>query len=337
MLGVNRRFDQRLSLSARYFLGWARSDTDGAGSFPADSNDPAADWGRSSIDVRHRVMLMGSVTLPGDVRLSPFVIASTGGPFNITIGRDVNGDTVFTDRPSYASSASEPGVVETPWGLLNPTPAPGEAIVPRNLGTSPGFFTVNLRVSKSIRLAAGRTAATPATPGAPGDAPGGPGGPPAAARRTGARRRVWGRAALAADRAGRAASADPSGGWGGRGRGPAGPGAHRLALRAEPLRPHEPGRSGRQLELAVLRRVARERRRFRPRAGRPGRRRRGQPLDRAAGPRVVLASLLQPGRGSGSDGVSDFSTRPANAARPQASRSLHPPASACMRSATSSA
>ena len=217
VLGVNRRFDQRLSVSARYFLGLAKSDTDGAGSFPADSSDPGADWGRSSIDVRHRLMLMGSVTLPGDVRVSPFVVASTGGPFNITVGRDVNGDTVFTDRPSYASSTSEPGVVETPWGLFNPTPAPGEAIVPRNLGTSPGFFTVNLRVSKSIRLAAARTTATPASPGAPGDAPGGfpgggpPGGGPPPGMGPGGGPR------------GPGGFGGPEGGWGGRGRGPTGP------------------------------------------------------------------------------------------------------------------
>ena len=49
-------------------------------------------------------MLMGSVTLPGDVRVSPFLMGSTGGPFNITIGRDVNGDTVFTDRPRTRST-----------------------------------------------------------------------------------------------------------------------------------------------------------------------------------------------------------------------------------------
>jgi hypothetical protein len=180
ILGVNRRFDQRLSVSARCFLGWAHSDTDGAGTFPADSADLAAEWGRSSLDVRHRLVLTGSVTLPGDVRVSPFLIASSGRPYNITVGRDLNGDTVFTDRPSFASDPSEPGVVETDWGDLNPTPAPGEVIIPRNLGEAPGFYSVNLRLSKSIRLRAARAATPVAGPGGPGEAgPGdGPGGPP---------------------------------------------------------------------------------------------------------------------------------------------------------------
>jgi hypothetical protein len=187
VLGLNRRFDQRLSLSVRYFLGWARSDTDGAGSFPASSSQPDADWGRASNDVRQRLVLIGSVTLPGDVRLSPFLIASSGGPFNITTGRDLNGDTVFADRPAYAADASLPGVVQTPWGLLDPAPLPGESLVPRNLGQAPGFFTLNLRASRTIRLGHSRQAGSGPSPGdgPPRGGPGGggpgyrgPGGPP---------------------------------------------------------------------------------------------------------------------------------------------------------------
>ena len=123
IVGLNRRFSQALSLSVRYFLGWARSDTDGAGSFPASSLDPSADWGRASNDVRQRFILMGSVTLPGDVRVSPFVIASTGGPYNITIGRDVNRDTVFSDRPAFATDPSQPGRRGHALGPARPHPA----------------------------------------------------------------------------------------------------------------------------------------------------------------------------------------------------------------------
>ena len=176
VLGLNRRFDQRLSLSARYFLAWSRGDTDGAGSFPASSDLLSAEWGRASNDVRHRVMLMGSLTLPGDVRLSPFVIASSGGPFNITVGRDLNGDTVFSDRPAYATDPNQPGVVDTPWGLLDPSPRAGATLVPRNLGEAPGFVSVNLRVSRTIRL--GRRKTTAPRPGDPEGPGGGPGGPP---------------------------------------------------------------------------------------------------------------------------------------------------------------
>ncbi len=177
IVGLNRRFTQRLSVSARYFLGWAWGDTNGAGSFPADSSDPAADWGPAGNDVRQRFVLNGSVTLPGDVRVSPFVIASSGGRYNITAGRDLNGDTVFTDRPAYASDPSRPGLVETAWGLLDPNPLPGATTIPRNLGRAPGFLSVNLRVGRTIRFGRSKTAVVPEDPERPGVGdPAGPGG-----------------------------------------------------------------------------------------------------------------------------------------------------------------
>jgi hypothetical protein len=172
MFGLTRRPTGGLGFTARYFLSWSRSDTDGAGAFPADSGDLGAEWGRSSRDVRHRLVLMGHATLPGDVRLSPFLLYSSGSPFNITIGRDWNGDTVFTDRPAYATDPTAPDVVETEWGLFDPTPAPGVALIPRNLGEGPSFFAFNLRLSKTIRL---RSSPEPRDP-EPGDRP--PGGRP---------------------------------------------------------------------------------------------------------------------------------------------------------------
>src|SRR5262249_44272428 len=85
-------------------------------------------------------------------------------------------DSVFTDRPSYAASADEPDVVDTPYGLLDARPAPGEAIIARNLGVGPGFVVVNLRLSKTIPFKGGRTAEPPPGGGRPGGGPGGRGG-----------------------------------------------------------------------------------------------------------------------------------------------------------------
>ncbi|HEY2943685.1 MAG TPA: carboxypeptidase regulatory-like domain-containing protein [Vicinamibacteria bacterium] len=150
IFGLNSRTSRAVTLFARYFLGRARSDTDGAGSFPADSNDLAAEYGPAGVDVRHRFTLGGTVRLPWNVRLNPLVIYSSGAPFNITTGRDNNGDTLFTDRPAAATDPNKPGVVQTPWGLLDPDPGPGQAIIPRNLGRGPWFLVANLRVGKTI-------------------------------------------------------------------------------------------------------------------------------------------------------------------------------------------
>ncbi|HWX24258.1 MAG TPA: hypothetical protein VN083_04415, partial [Vicinamibacteria bacterium] len=87
---------------------------------------------------------------PWGVRISPFFIASTGRPFNITVGRDLNGDSLFTDRPAFATDPSNPRVVSTPYGLLDPNPVPGETLIPRNFGEGPGFLVLNLRISRTI-------------------------------------------------------------------------------------------------------------------------------------------------------------------------------------------
>jgi hypothetical protein len=173
IVGLNSRMSRTLTLFSRYFLGRARSDTDGAFSFPADSYDLDAEYGAAGFDVRHRFVLGGSVQLPGAVRVNPFVILSSGRPFNITTGRDNNGDTLFTDRPAYATDPNKPGVKQTAWGLLDPDPAPGQAVIPRNLGRGPSFVMVNLRLSKSIAF--GRP---PAGAGDDGEPPRSPGGPP---------------------------------------------------------------------------------------------------------------------------------------------------------------
>jgi hypothetical protein len=173
ILGLNNRLSPKLTLFLRYTLGRARSDTEGAGSFPADSYDLAGEYGRASTDVRHRVVLGGNVTVPGGIRVSPFLIASTGGPYNITTGKDLNGDGLFTDRPAFAVNPLDPDVVATPYGLLDPTPDPGSPLVARNLGDGPGFFMMNLRLSRTFSLG-GQTAA-PVPQRVPGGAPGAPG------------------------------------------------------------------------------------------------------------------------------------------------------------------
>ncbi len=81
-------------------------------------------------------------------------------------GRDDNGDSVFNDRPTYATDPSSPDAVSTPWGVFSLRSDPSQASIPRNLGEGPGFFVVNLRISRTFRMA--RTP-VPVTP--QGDAP----------------------------------------------------------------------------------------------------------------------------------------------------------------------
>lgn len=151
IVNINNRLSQRLSLSGNYVFNRARSDTDGANTFPANQYDFSSEYGRSAQDIRHRFTLFGTLSgLPWDIRVSPILIANSGRPFNITVGRDLNGDTLFTDRPAFANNLTDTGVRLTPFGNFDLTPSAGQEIIPRNYATGPSFFVVNLRAGKTF-------------------------------------------------------------------------------------------------------------------------------------------------------------------------------------------
>ncbi|HEY6230159.1 MAG TPA: carboxypeptidase regulatory-like domain-containing protein [Pyrinomonadaceae bacterium] len=156
-IGFNNRFSRALTFFSSYSLSKTTNDTDGQGGslFPANSYDMSGEFGRAAFDVRHRFTFAGTLNLPWwQVSLNPFIVATTGAPFNITTGQDLNGDRLFTERPSFAPAGvdcNNPGadIVCTPFGNFNLRPAPGEELIPRNYGHGPGFLSVNMRISKT--------------------------------------------------------------------------------------------------------------------------------------------------------------------------------------------
>ncbi|MGO9094068.1 MAG: TonB-dependent receptor domain-containing protein [Bryobacteraceae bacterium] len=172
---INSRFNKSISITSFYVFNHANSNTDSAYMFPANPSDLSAEYGRAAIDVRHRFMMFGSLAMKHNIRLSPFIMAASGAPFNITLGQDLFGDGLLTARPSFAT-APGPGVVSTPWGMFNLNPAPGAAMIPRNYGQGPGNFSVNFRLSKTFGFGPVKGEAAAATPGA-GQGPGGGRGP----------------------------------------------------------------------------------------------------------------------------------------------------------------
>jgi hypothetical protein len=147
---VARQLGGRGSLFGYYVYGRTYSNTDSANTFPANSSDLTSEYSRSATDVRHHFVLGGSILGPKGLLLNPFVVARSGAPFNITSGHDNNGDTLFNDRPALAADSAKAGVVLTRFGAFDPNPGPGAAIIPRNYGNGPAFFTLNLRLSRTF-------------------------------------------------------------------------------------------------------------------------------------------------------------------------------------------
>ena len=171
------RAGARLSLNAYYVLNYANSDTSGANSFASDPYDLMLDYGRASFAVRNRVFLGGTVALPKGFSLNPFLLVSSGQPFNITLGQDLIGSSIFNQRPAFASAMSLPqNVIQTPLGAFDTVPEPGETIVPVNYGTGPGQFTLNLRLSKTFGFGKAAERPTGGGGGGGGAARGGGGG-----------------------------------------------------------------------------------------------------------------------------------------------------------------
>jgi hypothetical protein len=169
--------ERALSLFGYYVLNFAKSDTGGITSFPSQPYNIGADYGRAVFDRRNRLFLGGNVSLPHNISLSPFIVASSGTPFNVTLGRDLNGDSVFNDRPAFGDPngipAGQPGSNTIAGCGSFITPDATHAPIPINYCTGPALFTTNLRASKTFGF--GPSTGTQAQGGGPGG-PGGPGG-----------------------------------------------------------------------------------------------------------------------------------------------------------------
>lgn len=149
-LNLRIQAGRNLSLFGYYSLNGAEADTTGPGSFPSNQYNLAADWGRADYDIRHRFYLGGSIRLPGGFQLSPRITASSGVPFNVVLGEDLNGDGQFNDRPAFATDLSRSSVIRTALGNFDTDPIPGQKIIPVNLGTGPPQFVTNLRFAKTL-------------------------------------------------------------------------------------------------------------------------------------------------------------------------------------------
>ena len=173
------RMGTTLSLFGYYALNYANSDTSGAWSFPSNPFEVSQDYGRASFDVRHRVFFGGTVGLPYAFRISPFLVAQSGVPFNITTGQDLYQDSIFNTRATFGScTPGATGVKATPYGCFSLATQPGQAVIPINFAEGPGRFSVNLRLSKTFGFGKKAEATNPGAGGPVGGTFGrGPGGP----------------------------------------------------------------------------------------------------------------------------------------------------------------
>ncbi|MGH9140901.1 MAG: carboxypeptidase regulatory-like domain-containing protein [Vicinamibacterales bacterium] len=111
------RPQRRLFMAANYTFGQSLDDTDSPFGLPADNYNLAAERGPTVGFSRHRFMSLLNLPLKQHFRLGTSLRAQSGAPYNITTGRDDNGDTVSNDRPAGVTRNTGLGRAELDLGL----------------------------------------------------------------------------------------------------------------------------------------------------------------------------------------------------------------------------
>ena len=144
---------KNLFLFGFYNLSYGMDNNEGQ---PANPYDLHAEWGPSSFaDVRHRGVIGTNIPLPWKLNISPFIMAQSGSPYNITTGRDPFGIGIANARPALLRSVSASSckggalVYEAALGCLDLAPGSGEDIITRNYGRGPAVISVNMRLQRT--------------------------------------------------------------------------------------------------------------------------------------------------------------------------------------------
>jgi hypothetical protein len=170
-LRFEQHLDRGLSVLAAYTLGKSEDDasaffpSSGDPNFPQDSNDLAAEWGRSNFDVRHRASISLAQSLPWDMQITSVITLQSGRPFTVVLlpendnsntGRSALGFGA-NDRPNVSGDppVDDPGPARWFNTAAFSLPAFGTfGNAARNIVDGPGYANVNVALLKHVRLGA---------------------------------------------------------------------------------------------------------------------------------------------------------------------------------------
>ncbi len=161
-LGSQLAFGKRVTAFSLYNYSLTNADITTATTFPSNSYNLAQDYGRVAQPTQ-QFFVGASAQLPFAISANTFISTQGGVPFNITTGTDLNGDTIFNDRPAFATNTTANSIVyKTRFGTFDANPQPGEKIIPINYGNSPNLAFVEMDLSRAFNF--GPRPPSPATP-----------------------------------------------------------------------------------------------------------------------------------------------------------------------------
>lgn len=128
----------------QYTLSRTYNNTSGITFFPANSYNPAADWGRSDNDRLHKFDLLASSRPTRFFTFGAALSLYSGKPVNITTGADDNHDGIINDRPAGVArnSMAGPGTINLDLNLAHDFPLSKKKKETRILSVSLNSFNV---------------------------------------------------------------------------------------------------------------------------------------------------------------------------------------------------
>ncbi|HEY6392633.1 MAG TPA: hypothetical protein VIX89_15230, partial [Bryobacteraceae bacterium] len=148
-VNINQNVSKRYTLVFGYLYFDLRTNADNSSQFPQSSYSEQGELARPSWQSTHRAFVINTWKFPWKVQGSVTLNAASGLPYNITTGRDNNGDGIFNDRPAIAG-APTPASIETSAGTFVANAIGGNA--PRNALTNPATVSLNANLSRRFVL-----------------------------------------------------------------------------------------------------------------------------------------------------------------------------------------
>jgi hypothetical protein len=144
---------KKVFLFGFYSLSYGQSDAEG---MPANPYNLKSEWGPSSFaDVRHRFLMGTNIPMPFRFSISPFFLAMSGSPYNITTGQDPLHTGYPNARPALLSGVSSANcsgsdlVYKAGFGCFDLNPSADTPAIGRDYARGPGNVSLNLRVSRA--------------------------------------------------------------------------------------------------------------------------------------------------------------------------------------------
>lgn len=146
------KLGKRVNGFVAYYYQHQNQDVSSANTFASNSYNLAQDYGRAA-QAAQQIFAGAYVRLPFAFDINLYGSGQAGTPFNITTGTDINGDTIYNDRPAFATHPTASSVIyKTAYGTFDANPQPGEEIIPINYGNSPGFFFLMVNLDRNFKF-----------------------------------------------------------------------------------------------------------------------------------------------------------------------------------------